>query len=148
MAILNKEQYAARNERAAERMVLNAEITTLTPEQHEFLAELCRMRHEIHCSQRSVFLSESAFYPAASKYLMECKAKSQAVGFALQVDSFDYVPSDWSFGEGLEPYETIEEAEEECLDWLGKWNNDVESFLRAIDRQHGTNYCPCGRLRI
>ena len=58
MAYLDKDAYIAKRELAARRMAENAEIETLTPEQHEALEYLCTVRHNIHCNQDDLFKSQ------------------------------------------------------------------------------------------
>lgn len=48
MAFLSKADYERRERAAERRMARNAEINTLTQEQHEALAELCYIRHNFH----------------------------------------------------------------------------------------------------
>ena len=62
MSILSREVYERKQAYANKRNRANAEIDTLTEEQHEALAELCRIRHELHCNQDDVFNSESCEY--------------------------------------------------------------------------------------
>ena len=59
MPLLSKDQYQRRAENAQKRMDEQKEVSSLTEEQHEAIAEVCRMRHELHCNQDSAYLTES-----------------------------------------------------------------------------------------
>ena len=72
MAYLNKEAYEGKREYAARRMAENAEIETLTKEQHEAIERLCTIRHEIHSTDaRDMFNSESCEHRDLYTYLEE-----------------------------------------------------------------------------
>lgn len=151
MAYLSKEQYDRRRDNAARRMAANAEIETLTPEQHEFLDELCSMRHEIHCSGLAMFCCQSSDYSRLWDYIDNgdetLNGRARALGFDLQArnDSID-VPADddWDWDD---EYEDIDAAREACMQWLNEWNDEIEQFLLSVDKTYGTNYCPTGALR-
>ena len=62
MAYLDKEIYEKKQAFAENRNKKNAEIETLTEDQHDTLSWICAVRHELHCNQDDVFNSESSYY--------------------------------------------------------------------------------------
>lgn len=164
MGYLSKEAYERKNEYAARRMHNNAQIDSLTEEQHEFLAELCEFRHELHCNQNALFLSECADYNRYWNYISELSNKASAVGLQfngydedtgieLVSDSYyDYDISEDDY-ESEDDYveakeEAYNDAQIEVLKFAQKLNFDIEKFLAKIDAEHGTDYCPAGATRI
>ena len=168
MGFLDKEAYERKREWAAKRMEENTEIETLNEEQHEILAKLCQLRHELHTNWDSVFnnnyddvnyfcddIDDNISDQLASVGLPRLKLLSSQK--LVTVDDFDLLMDD-----ELQEYEEIaensnydsaydawrEDEYEKCCGWLNETNNNVESYLKAIDDEHGTSYCPSGSTRI
>lgn len=154
MAYLSKEQYDYRRESAARRMAENAEIETLSEEQHEALAEICRMRHELHCNPESIFLTDSSDYTEYSRYVSNLDGDernfsriAEEAGLpVLNIELFDDYDNDRA-GEWDEDYD-YEVSLRATLDYVERLNTTIENWLRAIDEEHGTDYCPSGALRV
>jgi hypothetical protein len=154
MAYLTKEQYNYRRESAAQRMADNAEIETLTPEQHETLAYICKMRHELHCNPTGIFYTGGADYDRLVELVSDytgtennfMRIASEAGLPPLHIELYDEYDND-SAGEWDEDFK-IDEAEQECIAYVERLNTTIETWLRAIDEEHGTNYAPTGALRV
>ena len=168
MAYLTKEQYNYRRESAAQRMADNAEIETLTPEQHEILAELCALRHWLHSEVRPI----SFYYTSHSDYDTLTELTSDLTGeernFAKIIEEtgidFDLtnlrnIISDLSVmdtdGYTEELSEDDDERKEQIEEIISEYgrlqeniNTEIEKFLAQVDKEYGTNYCPTGALRI
>ena len=72
MAYYSKDVYERKAAYAARRMEENAQVPTLTDEQHDTLAYLCYIRHWIHSTDRMrLFNEESNEYSEMSRYLYE-----------------------------------------------------------------------------
>lgn len=167
MGYVNKEGYERKAEWAARRNAKNAEIETLTPEQHEALAEVCRMRHEIHIGHKAMFVTESANYDKLWSYLPNWEGSGKInevlseTGLA-KIELPDLTmsaPNDNIWCEAMEDDDRAEYdddidrwiaeyAEPTLEDMLDKVNNQIEDYLRNIDKEHGTSYCPTGATRI
>lgn len=94
MTIMDKKQmYEAKREWAAKRMKENAEIETLTEEQHEVLEWLCTIRHELHTSKDSVWNNNSdalkPFDNSCGDY--EVNQRLKRVGLKPIELQFDYI---------------------------------------------------------
>ena len=145
MAILNKEQYAYRNESAAKRMIENSTISSLTEEQHSFLSELCKFRHDLHCNQEALFLTESAKHEAWTDYICDLDDNASSLTLGTIIGSeYDYVTDMTYEFDDLDRDEAMALA----LENANELNNKIETFLQTIDETHGTNYCPTGKLRM
>jgi hypothetical protein len=154
MAKISKEGYEAKERYAQKRMEENAKIETLTEEQHNVLSWLCKVRHIIHTNQKSFFVTESTISSEIYQYIDEeinyklesCKLPK----IQWSVDSFDLV-TDFDYYELNEEERTTEAYNkllEQCIDQLELINSDIEKYLKTIDNEHKTNYCPTGASRI
>lgn len=139
-----------RNENAAERMFENSKIQTLSEEQHEALSELCRMRHEIHSNQESLYISEASEQSLFSELYQILNEINKLFKNKLILPNPEDFPSDDDKYNDI--IENTEEAEEENLaefyKMMNKLNSDIEKYLKNIDKEHKTNYCPTGATRI
>lgn len=146
--------YEKRELNAARRMEQNAENENLTPAQHDVLATICRMRHELHTNKRAVFYSESSKYSELREFISEVNDMFADNGFGdldVSID-VDDIPSDADY-EFEEDYEGTyadweEEKYTECADMIEDLNNSIERKLAEIDKETGTNYCPTGATRL
>lgn len=158
-----KDVYADKAAYAARRMAENAEIKTLSDEQHDALARLCEIRHWIHSTdEMKLFNAESSEATEFSGYLKEIEdGLLWEVGLpSLETIDFYSLPTSSDF----ELLYTEEERQEygndfdrwlnegsefsEFCDMIHHLNNDIERYLKAIDNEHGTHYCPTGLSRV
>lgn len=154
MSYLNKEQYEYRRESAARRAADNKQIETLTEEQHDLIAEVARMRHEIHCNTDSMYNCESGNYDKwqwIDNGSEGINNRLTAVGlpkieWTYLVESF---PTSEDRYNGI--IDNTDEAEEynrnEYYKMMGRLNSNIEVYLTMIDREYGTHYAPTGELR-
>lgn len=157
MAYLTKEQYERRAENAAIRMAKNAQISSLTEEQHEALKELCYRRHEMHSNMDSCTISSENRIMAKLAKAGVMLAQAGIPCQALPSDEADYIDIDSI--EDLYEIDDDPEDDDERREWyadnysrimseLSELNEQIEDYLRTIDEQHGTSYCPTGAQRI
>jgi len=161
MAYLSKHEYFLREQAAARRMAENAEIETLTEAQHDALATLCAVRHELHSTPRVgevLFNGEAAdhsrLWDIIDTETQDNKTLSAlvAVGLPALDWSCDPVEYDTSFC-WPEVYGTriTEDDRDEAIaalyDLSEAYNSAVEDYLRKIDEEYGTHYAPTGALR-
>ena len=154
MAYIDKEGYERKREWAAKRMAENSQIDTLTEEQHEALEWLCSVRHDVHCNQDDFFCDESANSSEYWNYIDDgnggtIREKLMEAGLPEMKWSFnpDMYTSESVCYELDYTEEEREEERERCLEMAEKFNLDIEKYLKTIDEQHGTNYCPSGASR-
>lgn len=175
MGILSKEAYERKAAWADRRMRENAEnCDSLTEEQHEKLAELCALRHELHISHEDVWIGETE---TAFDRLDDCcgggllselsgvglpplKFPFPAEDIPLETDYYNVLSEDerdeWDrkaeeIDENMTGVDLWREESGECskcFDMLEQCNDVIEKYLAAIDKKHGTNYCPSGVSRI
>ncbi len=168
MGILPKEAYERKKAWAAKKMIKNAEITALTAEQHETLAWLCGLRHEIHCGWDSMWNVESGDYKRLWGRYDEINNRLSGCGLKV-IDSLPdrlFIPdnSDFDYLSPDERESWSQKAEENDPDGYRLWmeesgvyftyldqmeqiNNLIETYLASIDEKHGTDYCPSGATR-
>jgi hypothetical protein len=150
MAKLTKEQYERQTENAARRYENNKTITTLTEEQHDIISEVCNMRHEIHSSGKELYNMQSLFSNKATTWLEGINSRLITVNFK----KIENIPRAEDFPSAEDKYlGVIEEDEEEenvekFYSIMNELNNSFEQWLRRIDAEHGTNYCPTGAHRM
>ena len=154
MGYVSKEGYFYKQLAAEKKMEENARIKTLTEEQHNALAEICYIRHHLHCNWESLFNAESA-------------------NFNELFDQYDSI-NDILTSANLPPIQGLPDSDEEIIttidyeaddegmnftDWYDshieeayyQWediNNKIEAYLRNIDALHGTKYEPTGSTRL
>nr|6NMD_B Chain B, AcrVA1 [Moraxella bovoculi] len=173
---MSKAMYEAKERYAKKKMQENTKIDTLTDEQHDALAQLCAFRHKFHSNKDSLFLSESAFSGEFSFEMQSDEnSKLREVGLPTIEWSFydnSHIPDDsfrewFNFANYSELSETIQEQgleldldddetyelvyDELYTEAMGEYeelNQDIEKYLRRIDEEHGTQYCPTGFARL
>jgi len=161
MAFLTKEQYEGKQRAAERRMTENAKKETLTEEQHDALSWLCMIRHEMHGHQEAFFHEESSDHTKFWNYIdtdiNERLTKAGLSKIEFEYDELDdyntdgFVISDLDdedIDDDDEREERIAEALEEIIHLAETFNTTIEDYLREIDEEHGTSYCPTGISRL
>lgn len=158
-AYLSKDAYDKKREYAARKMMRNKEIDSLTDEQHDALSNLCSIRHKLHTNMDKVTKSDN---DNIKKDIVIANIQIRESGLNpmefVPLDEIDYIDIDTI--EDLYIYEedSIPEDEEERQNWLDYnyeriyselsiLNNKIETYLKQIDEQYGTEYCPTGLSR-
>ena len=147
-----KERYAnKRNRRDKE----NCE--TLTPEQHDVLAWLACVRHEVKKDQyckKAWFLDECDVngdlwklipnnIDGSDGKINNNLQKSGLNPIKWSFDPDDYLTESICYELGMDQEER-EEEEEKTADMASKFNSDIISYLHGVDMENGTHYCPTG----
>ena len=160
MAYYSKEIYERKQRYAERKMRQNAEVESLTEEQHDALATLCNFRHEFHSTNVSHFINSEATDDGLLKMIDdECgeseinvaleKAGLEPISFPSSMD----LPTDFDWFECMSEEEKSEykDFSDFCNSCADKWseyqeevNTLIEEYLKKIDQEHGTNYCPTG----
>ena len=154
MAYLSKEAYDRKREWAARKHKKQKCVTALSEEQHEVLAELCRIRHELHCNKDAFFITGRADYRSTRAYfpneIGDGRINEDLASVGLPIirwsHSFLDFPDDNAWQEG--GYEDWDEAYEAARDMAEDLNSNIEDYLRNIDEEYGTEYAPSGATRI
>ena len=145
MAYLDKEAYERKNEYAAKRMIKNSMIETLTPEQHEVLANVCQMRHRMHTHQDALFISGSSDHTLFWSWIdYKINEMLSEVGLP-EMKFYDAYVTDLTYE--IDEL-TYDEGYEIMIEYAEKVNDTIENYLRKIDEKHETEYCPTGNGRI
>lgn len=144
MSVLSKEQWEARARAVARRNARNALIETLTPEQHDLIAELCAYRHDLHCGSGHMWCSGSGDHSRLWKGLAEWDFRLAEAGLPrIGLDGETYITdSVWDLDYGSEG-----EAREALERFVEGQNRLIERWLHAVDEEHGTHYEPTGAHR-
>lgn len=123
----------------------------LTIEQHDVIKWLCSTRHNMHCHQESFFYGGNNFMQliygdkdSINDRLTDCGLPP--IKFSIEMDEF-YSETDEKTGildkVGLTRIESLLIT----LSAAEQINTDIESYLRDIDYQYNTQYCPTGIKR-
>ena len=160
------EQKAAYAERKTKE---NAEVGTLTAEQQDVLAGLCWLQYEIHNHLDRIFLTESCEnpffwqnYSSINEQLSECGLEQVSLPDCTWIpESSDYysVLSDeeretWTLKAnalGIDGYDLWYEESgvvNEYYDNMREIKNNIEIYLKSIDKKHGTKYGSAGANRV
>lgn len=154
MAYLSKEAYERKQAYADRRMRENREIETLTEEQHDVLSWLCSIRHKIHSmNTEHLFCSQSSDYDNwryidTFYYDNEIMTELNSVNLPKWEWNFDSSSVTTDADEDINIDEVWNDAIYEISGIIERWNESIEDYLRKIDEQYGTSYCPTGRSRI
>ena len=153
---MSKDMYERKQAYAENRMRSNAENENLTESQHNTLAWLCSIRHNVHVNQEAFFYDESSSNTEYWNLIDDGNGNGTISEKLAEVNLPDL---EWSFSVDDYLSDTIckeygytdEETEEELknvLEMAAIFNKDIEKYLRNIDKQYGTNYCPSGITRL
>ena len=148
---LLKNKLERRTENFWNLMAKNAEIKTLTPEQHEALANLANLRHTLHSNQETLFNDEAdntatwQAYDNINETLNACGLDS--IDLPASEDRTTNIKYDID-NEGLNLEEWTEKYYPVFVEEMDTINKSIESYLEAIDKEHGTKYAPTGKTRL
>lgn len=161
MAYLNKKQYDYRRESAAARNITNEEIAVqngMTEAQAWLISKLCTIRHTLHCNIDRIVKGgednsishdiEDIEDVINESGLPELDITSTLYDIddmnGLIYDYGDNVPEDHDSQEFKDWYD---DNYERIYSELEDVNKNIELYLKKIDRQYGTHWCPTGQLR-
>ena len=169
MGRLDKEAYEGKQRYAERRMAENAEVDALTPDQHEALAWLCGIRHELHTKADVWILEESADYDRFWGYIPDefsdgpglIKERMGGVGLSINIPMFrsynlddiqnEYVRDDveaYLRCFDIDTSDMVEAMYCYASRISEEINSAIESYLMNIDAIYGTRYCPSGATRF
>ncbi|MFA5068076.1 MAG: hypothetical protein WC466_08610 [Candidatus Izemoplasmatales bacterium] len=154
----SKDVYDKKREYAARKMAKNKDIDTMTDEQHDAVANLCSIRHELHTNMHNVAISDDQNIKKkivlANIQLRESDLPHMSF---VPLDEIDYIDIDSI--EDLKLMGENPENDEEKNEWytenyyrisneLSELNSNIEKYLKQIDEKYGTSYCPTGLSRV
>ena len=147
MGIISRDGYDRKREYAARKMEENMLIGTLTETQHDALAWLCSLRHEMHTNQHHLFLSETAEYSEIWTKYDAINGKLTDCGLdTIELPDGTDIPCDFDCDDDSDF--DYEETYGEFVKIMEDINNRIEAYLHDIDKKHGTDYCPTGKSRV
>lgn len=153
---MDKGIWEGKAEWARRRMARNAEIETLTEEQHNALECLCHIRHETHKGKETFWNAEDGEHGKYWDYIsggdggstineMLTDAGLPAITWSFNPD--EYLTDAICYELGYSEEET-EEEKENLFEMLETFNKDIENYLTKIDKENGTDYAPSGYTRL
>lgn len=160
--ITKKEIYARKAEWAAKRHAKNSatgQLNGMSEDLTEAIERLCSLRHELHTSEKSIFLREADTLSQLVKINHTLAELGHVMTF-IPSDVSDYIDIDsddvvyfYAEEEGIEVgtdefMEFYEEHYTRVVGELNDLNNKIEGYLRDIDNRYGTSYCPTGYTRL
>lgn len=157
MAYMDKKDvYARKGDYARNRMLKNAENENLTEDQHDALAWLCAKRHEVHTNQKAFFydghaqnreywnlIDDGCGYGVIREKMMSVNLPDLKWSFNPDDYLTDMLCDEFGYSE-----EETDAEYEAVIEMAGKFNSDIEQYLRSIDKTYGTDYCPTGYARM
>ena len=146
------DRWEAKRRYAENKMYENSKKETLTKEEHEILADLCSLRHEIHTSWEGIWNNNDVdllqkLYNFETGDLPKLDISVDIADIPSQDDYFDDLYDDADEYEDLEDWVENSEHYEEFCEIMNKINSEIENYLMDIDKEHGTSYCPTGISR-
>lgn len=155
MGYFSKEVYERKAAYAERKMEENSLIESLTREQHEALAELCRIRHEIHSSPKVFFSYESRVWDYIDDGVGGGVINNKLASVGLETIPFDKDPVDYptdydwdNFELWDGKYDALDDALTEIYALVAEINTKIEGYLKKIDETYETKYCPTGLSRV
>lgn len=127
-------------------MEQNSKNPNISPVQHEFLKDLAKYRHEIHAHSHQYFLSEvkaidiDCFFAVA--HSMEFFNNIDLPYPEKMLNIFDQLKEDKQY-----QYVSFDEAVSRFANTKEALNTEIENYLKSIDVDKGTKYCPSGMYR-
>lgn len=137
-------------------------IDTLTEEQHGALSSASAFRHKLHICKRSIFYNMDGYYDELNSEHIQLKQDLIAEGLITEAEmktteDIDELETpymeDWYQGLICEDVENEEERLKFlniCEDFWGDWVScrvqEIKNILVKIDKNHGTQYAPTGKL--
>lgn len=162
MAYLNKKQYEYRRESAAARNMDNESIAInhgMNEDQANLISELCSVRHELHCNIDRLTRSHEDMSIVKDLQRVEDDINNSGLphlNVAEQLHEIDDMDGlIYYYGEDVPE----DHDSEEYNDWysdnysriyheLDNLNDQIEDYLREIDKCYHTSFCPTGQLRL
>ena len=146
-------KWEAKERFVEKKMAENAKVETLTDDQHEVLAWLCSVRHEMHTNPEHFFYSEwtkfGYFWDLISNEEGFSEINTRLLSVGLDPIDFSFVsPDDASFDFLCDSEEEYEDGLAQTYEMVDKINKTIEDYLVGIDKKHGTSYCPSGLARL
>ena len=148
---MNKKIFENRARNFWELMAKNAEVETLTQEQHAALADLANLRHILHSSHETLFNDEAdnaqtwQAYDEINNTLTACGL--DIIDLPASEDLTTNINYDID-NEGLNLEEWTNKYYPVFVEEMDTINKSIESYLEAIDKEHGTKYAPTGKTRL
>lgn len=153
MATLCKEQYAYRERSARIKNENNIGVAIsngMTEEQAELIAELCALRHELHTNMDKVVTDDFGSIKIKPR-LVELNQRIEQSG----IEPMQFIPYNRADYIDIDDLFELNVSEEDYADEynriygeLSELHNKIEDYLRDLDKEYGTDWCPTGALRI
>lgn len=151
MAFMTKEIRWGKDQWAKEHFLKEAKFALemgMSEDQVNAIGRLTTDRHNIHVHNSSVFCSESGDANTIGYLLMESSGES--INDYLR--SANLAPINWTYNFEDVPddstYEldelTEDEARIKCDEMMEQFDRDMINYLKKIDNEFGTSFCPSG----
>ena len=148
-----------RAENAAKRMLQNKEKKGfLTEDQHDALANLARVRHNLHSNLEALAHGTDSGRDIERDLI---RANNRLYEQGIPVEGIPYDEADYFEIDNLDDERNFahdngtelsaEDEDEIVANALREWdkvNFRIEDYLRKIDEQNGTDYAPTGAQRF
>lgn len=162
MAYLTKEQYEYRREAAAARNAKNESIAVengMTEQQADLISRLCSLRHELHCCMDDIVKGGDVAIGIRERFswledeMEKIGLPELGVSGSLEelddMDGLIYyygedVPEDHDSDEFKDWYD---EEYQRIYNELSNIHDSIEHYLKEIDENYKTSFCPTGALR-
>ena len=132
-------------------MAKNAEVETLTQEQHAALADLANLRHTLHSKQETLFNDEADNIATWQAYDNINEALNACGLDIIDLPASEDLTTNINYdidNEGLNLEEWTEKYYPVFIEEMDAINKTIEKYLETIDKAHGTKYAPTGATRL
>lgn len=172
---MTKEIYDAKRVYAQRKMSENAQVNSLSIEQHDFLSSFAKFRHKYHMSMNNWFNTgvthelrfctddfQVDFFNA--DFIYQLTQEIDRLGlprFTANINILEIPDDSWvdiemeegGYDEDDDHYDEIRQDKYDKLyiqahGMYARFHNKMESWLLIIDKEYGTKYCPTGLSRI
>ena len=171
MAHFTKEEYEYKREYAENRFDENAQIAQekgMTDEQVDAIAIICRIRHDIHSGDRmSMFFNTSDSLEKAEdieeliaetelpsiewahNYIIDCVSiiDYDELMAADEKEKWEAKAEKMGYQTGVDCWMNQTDVYDDFYEMVEDFNSDIEKWLKIIDNQYGTSFCPTGIAR-
>lgn len=142
----NKPNYYHRMQYAQKLMQQNARSPNITPEQHEFLKNLSTYRHILHANPEQYFFN-TKMTAKIDMFFANMHSAAFAKYLDLPIpDEILKIFDEMQMNKNMQ-YDDFDKSIENFSINKEITNSLIENYLKEIDKEKQTKYCPTGHLR-
>ncbi len=141
------EMFKGREEAVKRKMEKNTEVESLTKEQHSALAELAALRHDVHVNSWMITGSDTTNFLPYKDGLIGINKILKSSGLPIIEElgqRYGQIIAAYHKSYDIHERKKMDDFQRLRAEFLSWFNNSVKSYLKKIDQEYGTKYCPVG----